>query len=165
MCFPSKLSERQSKKCCRRFHYDDTCAGICLHSSKVNICMNETIVGTCMQMCPASELDQHNNRNFEINPVTKEFDPSFAIKTFHRSDAGKKILASDIRPLPVLQKTMNHIINVVIGQLVGLTPGATEWNMAKFVRDIFRSIRQDITIQNLKGIEVIDIDLILFGFE
>ena len=118
--------------------------------------MEGTIIGTCMEMCPASELSQHNNRNFEINPVTKEFDPKFAIKTFHRSDAGKKILASDVRPLPVLQKTMDHIINVVIGKLVGLTPGATEWNMAKFVRDIFRSIRQDITIQNLRGPEIID---------
>ena len=118
--------------------------------------MEGTIIGTCMEMCPASELFQHNNMNFEINPITKEFDPKFAIKTFHRSDAGKKILPSDVRPLPILQKTMDHIINVVIGKLVGLTPGATEWNMAKFVRDIFRSIRQDITIQNLKGPEVID---------
>lgn len=116
-------------------------------------------VGTCKTMCPESEIREHMNQWFEIDPITKKFDPRYAIKQFHRSDAGKEILPSDVRPLPVLQKTLNHIINVVIGKLTGLTEGATEWNMALFVRDRFRSIRQDITFQkdSLKGKEIIDI--------
>ncbi|EAX96771.1 SAC3/GANP family protein [Trichomonas vaginalis G3] len=114
-------------------------------------------VGTCMSMCPASELNERRNEWFEINPVTLKYSPEFAIKKFHRSDAGKSFDQSDIRPLPVLKKTLDHIIDVVIGKLTGLKEGATEWNMAIFVRDRFRAIRQDITFQNLKGIEIIDI--------
>lgn len=117
------------------------------------------LVGKCMQMCPASELNQHDAglcSPFEMD-ASGRFARHLAIKTFHRSDAGQIVSEDDVRPLPVLQQTVSHILNVVIGEMTGKSANTSEINMYLYVRDRFRAIRQDITYQRLQGPEVIDI--------
>lgn len=115
-------------------------------------------IGTCQDMCPLSEITNlsHEKSPFECDRNGK-FKPELAIKTYHRSDAGKQILNSDLRPLPVLVKTLNHIINYVIGEKTNKSPETSEIHMYNFVRDRLRSIRSDITTQGLKGEETIKI--------
>lgn len=121
--------------------------------------MNQVMVGKCMSMCPKSELKDHQmpSSPFECNLRTGEFDPKLAIKMFHRSDAGNKVLPIDIRPLPALKQTLDHILDYVITQVTSATEDASELDMYLYVRDRFRAIRSDITIQFLSGAEVIEI--------
>jgi len=116
--------------------------------------------GTCMRMCPDSEIAGDHLMNpspFELDPFTNEFDRDRAIKKFHRSDAGREVHESDLRPINVLYNTTNYIIDVVIGKITGNSEKTSEIEMYSYVRDRFRSIRQDIKIQDLHGVDVIDI--------
>lgn len=119
--------------------------------------MNEnSIVGTCQYMCPLSESSKRVISAFELDPKGN-VNPNYAIKEFHRSEAGKVYYANETRPLPVLIKTLDHLINYVIGEKTNKTPETSELEMYRFVRGRIRAINSDITIQNLEGEEVIQI--------
>lgn len=116
------------------------------------------IVGTCSTMCPSSEMNLHVSdcSPFEIND-RGEFDKRMAIKKYNRSDAGNQVTKDQVRPLPVLQKTLNYLIDVVITKMTGTTKERNEINMYLYVRDRLRAIRSDLTIQFIEGPEVIQI--------
>ncbi|KAF8948070.1 hypothetical protein BGZ47_006615 [Haplosporangium gracile] len=112
-----------------------------------------TFVGTCMDMCP--EFERHE-REFQINvekfekiPGTEKIDHLRAVKAYARPAAGKEQpLPSDVRPPTVLLSTLDYLINQIVG----------ENDLADshfFVRDRTRSIRQDFTLQNNRGLEAI----------
>lgn len=70
------------------------------------------------------------------------------VKRFRRSAAGyDEQLPSDIRPPRVLQKTLDYLINEVVG---GQQPLA---NVHKFVWDRTRGIRNDFSIQQVTKLE------------
>ena len=121
--------------------------------------MRGGVVGTCLDMCPRDEFHEHDNYTlpvFEADPVTGLFRPDLAVKMFQRSAASKVYTPSEIRPLPVLQRTLDHLINYVIGERTGTTHGTTELNMYHYVRDRVRAIRTDITVQHLVSREVVE---------
>lgn len=77
--------------------------------------------GTCQTMCPARELRNREAQNrlhhFEMLPGTErdrrpKGDPSRAVKEYSRPAAGKDATKpSDLRPPPVLLKTVNYLID------------------------------------------------------
>ena len=79
------------------------------------------------------------------------------VKRFRRSAAGyDEQLPSDIRPPRVLQKTLNHLFESVIG---GAEPLA---NTHKFVWDRTRGIRNDFSIQQVSKVEDLKIAIDCF---
>lgn len=79
------------------------------------------------------------------------------VKRFRRSAAGyDEQLPSDLRPPLVLQKTLNYLINDVVG---GPEPLST---VHKFVWDRTRSIRNDFSIQQLTKVEDLKIAIDCF---
>lgn len=118
------------------------------------------LVGTCQEMCPKDELLEHETvliSDFEKDAHTGKFVPELAIKKFHRSDAGKKINESSIRPLPVLVKTMDHIINFVLGKRMNTSETTTEIQALNFASDRIRAIQMDITLQNIIDVDALKI--------
>lgn len=113
-----------------------------------------TFVGTCPDMCPRYEREQREYQNnverWEHNPHTGRIDKDHAVKAFHRPAAGnEQSLPSDVRPPRVLTETLAYLFNIIVDgpEPLALTHG--------FVRDRTRSIRQDFTIQNDRGVEAI----------
>ena len=88
-----------------------------------------------MDMCPKGELLRHESEldPFEVDPVTGMFRSDLAVKKFERSAAGKDYKPNEIRPLPVLQRTMEHIINYVIAERTGTSSSTSEINMYHYV--------------------------------
>jgi hypothetical protein len=110
-------------------------------------------------MCPISELPEHDIVNpsaFE-NDERGQFQPSLAVKAFHRSDAGRAAYAHQLRPIRVLKQTLTHLIDVVIGRMAGTSPARSALNMYHYVRDRFRAIRQDMIYQDCHGTDAIAI--------
>lgn len=111
-------------------------------------------VGTCQDMCPLYEREQREYQNslekWEINPNTGRVDVSLAVKAYHRPAAGnEQALPSDVRPPMILNRTLDYLVDRII---CGPDPlRATHF----FVRDRTRSIRQDFTLQNIRGQEAI----------
>lgn len=120
--------------------------------------MDKGIIGKCKQMCPRSEIAVKKRLPsvFECD-LNGNFREDYAIKEYNRSSAGKEIDDSEIRPLPVLIKTIDHIIHYVIEKKTNTSPETSEIQMYYFVGDRLRAIRTDITTQKLKGPEVIRI--------
>ncbi|EPX73608.1 nuclear export factor Sac3 [Schizosaccharomyces octosporus yFS286] len=113
-----------------------------------------TFVGTCQDMCPEYEREQREYQNnlerWEINPETGRVDKNLAVKAFHRPAAGnEQALPSDVRPPPVLKKSLDYLIDKIVCGPYPLE--ATHF----FVRDRTRSIRQDFTLQNNRGLEAV----------
>ncbi|KAJ2137376.1 actin cytoskeleton and mitosis protein, partial [Coemansia sp. RSA 678] len=107
------------------------------------------IVGTCTLMCPEFEREERQLKNNiaqpEMFPGTRQADPARTVKTFHRSAAGnEEPLPEDLRTPDTLQRTLDHLVNVVIAADQELR------SCHGFVRDRTRSIRQDFTIQNIR---------------
>ncbi|KAH0785642.1 germinal-center associated nuclear protein [Histomonas meleagridis] len=124
------------------------------------------MLGECMTMCPPSQFIRYPNGElvhegavsaFEFNPNTGKFDENLAISKYVRSGAQKKYDPKDIRPLPVLQKTMDFIFSYVIQKRLNTSEDTTYLDLYLFLRDRFRAIELDITLQNLQGLEVIEI--------
>ena len=112
-----------------------------------------------MDMCPKGELLRHESEldPFEVDPVTGMFRSDLAVKKFERSAAGKDYKPNEIRPLPVLQRTMEHIINYVIAERTGTSSSTSEINMYHYVRERVRTIKTDITVQSLVSRGVVEI--------
>ncbi|KAF9935129.1 hypothetical protein FBU30_007508 [Linnemannia zychae] len=110
-------------------------------------------VGTCTDMCPEFERHereyQQNIEKFEKIPGTESVDHARAVKAYARPAAGaEQPLPSDVRPPKVLLSTLKYLMNEVVGK------GDLADSHA-FVRDRTRSIRQDFTLQNSRGMEAI----------
>ncbi|KAI9706831.1 MAG: hypothetical protein M1820_004802 [Bogoriella megaspora] len=111
-----------------------------------------TIVGTCQDMCPAHERAERVvtkdiwTQELDPNQGREQFDQATAkrrmVKKFRRAAAGMgEQLPSDLRPLPVLKKTLDYLFNDYLIE---------EPNFGKaqeFLWDRTRSVRNDISIQ------------------
>lgn len=124
------------------------------------------IVGECLSMCNKQEAlnSSHKFQEFEFDDRTNKFNPELAITSFRRSEANRNYKPDEVRPLPVLQKTMNHIMQYVIGKRLNTSEKTKEIDLYLYLRDRFRAMCQDITVQHLEGEEVIDLyqKMILF---
>ncbi|KAI8048539.1 SAC3/GANP/Nin1/mts3/eIF-3 p25 family-domain-containing protein [Syncephalis plumigaleata] len=113
-------------------------------------------VGTCQDMCPAFEREEREYQK-SIDKLerragtTDRIDHSRAVKTFHRPAAGnEQPLPCDVRPPIILERTLSYLIYDIV-----MTHGVE--NTHFFVRDRMRSIRQDYTLQNERGISAITV--------
>ncbi|GAA5900500.1 hypothetical protein JCM5296_001564 [Sporobolomyces johnsonii] len=110
--------------------------------------------GTCEEMCPEWEREEREYQNnvdpLERYPGTTRIDPSRAVKAFHRPAAGNdQPLPSDVRPPPVLRSTLDYLFHTLLPtQPLAVTH--------PFIRDRTRSIRQDFTVQNVRGTSAIE---------
>ncbi|KAM0869361.1 hypothetical protein ACQ4PT_040734 [Festuca glaucescens] len=121
------------------------------------------IVGTCPDMCPATERAQRERLRdlavFElVGSDPRSTSPSLAVKKFCRTISSTSVQASDIRPLPVLRETMDYLLNLL---------NSSEYPfdvVHDFIFDRTRSVRQDLSIQNLVNDQAIHIyeDVIKF---
>ncbi|RPD53579.1 hypothetical protein L227DRAFT_581247 [Lentinus tigrinus ALCF2SS1-6] len=106
-----------------------------------------TMVGTCMDMCPRFERYRRERENnldrWEVIPGTKRVDHKRAVKIYERA-AGDKTLPSDLRPPPVLKKTLDYLFHELI-----VKEGFSQ--TYNFVRDRSRAVRNDFTMQHETG--------------
>nr|XP_016480242.1 PREDICTED: SAC3 family protein C-like isoform X1 [Nicotiana tabacum] len=106
------------------------------------------LVGTCPFMCPVEEREKRERlRDLAVferlygNPAKSS--PSLAVKKFCRTISGKTVQDSDVRPLSVLEDTLNYLSNLLY---------STEHPFEvvhDFIFDRMRSIRQDLSMQNI----------------
>ncbi|KAI7858689.1 SAC3/GANP/Nin1/mts3/eIF-3 p25 family-domain-containing protein [Circinella umbellata] len=110
--------------------------------------------GTCMSMCPAFELVEREVQNMLDTLETDAFgnvDPAKAVKRYRRSAAGnEQPLPSDVRPPPVLMKTLSYLFDNVMMENPLITSHGFLW-------DRTRSIRQDFTLQNIRDINAVEV--------
>ncbi|KAJ7145418.1 hypothetical protein C8R43DRAFT_1012730 [Mycena crocata] len=103
-----------------------------------------SIVGTCMDMCPRFERYRRERENnlfeWETIPGTKRVDHNRAVKMYERA-AGDKTLPSDLRPPPVLKRTLDYLFHDLLPR-GGFSP------TFNFIRDRSRSVRNDFTMQH-----------------
>lgn len=106
-----------------------------------------TIVGTCPDMCPRFERYRREKEinlfQWEMIPGTKRVDHARAVKMYERA-SGDKIIPSDIRPPPVLKKTLDYLFRKLLPEN-GFIP------TYDFVRDRSRAVRNDFTLQHESG--------------
>ncbi|XP_065868843.1 SAC3 family protein C isoform X2 [Euphorbia lathyris] len=104
------------------------------------------LVGTCQFMCPEGERTQRERLRdlavFErLHGNPGKTSPSLAVKKFCRTISTAQ--SSDVRPLPVLDDTLSYLLS-----LVDTTDHPFEV-VHDFVFDRTRSVRQDLSIQNI----------------
>lgn len=114
----------------------------------------QSIVGTCPFMCPEKERSQREHLRdlalFErVDGNPRRTSSSLAVKKFCRTISTKEVQASDLRPLPVLEDTLNYLMN-----LLDLPDNPFEV-VHDFIFDRTRSIRQDLSMQNIANDRVI----------
>ncbi|CDO70164.1 hypothetical protein BN946_scf185009.g15 [Trametes cinnabarina] len=106
-----------------------------------------TMVGTCMDMCPRFERYRRERENnldkWEVIPGTKRVDHKRAVKIYERA-AGDKTLPSDLRPPPVLKKTLDYLFHDLL-----VREGFSQ--TYDFIRDRSRAVRNDFTMQHETG--------------
>ena len=114
--------------------------------------------GQCLEMCPQRERNLREKQNrlhpfervetFE-NDVKQPAD--IVVKEYSRPAAGKQLEPGDLRPAPVLVKTINYLLTDVLNK-------SRPWYYkCEFISDRIRSIRQDLTAQNIQNFEAVDI--------
>ncbi|CAI0421197.1 unnamed protein product [Linum tenue] len=106
------------------------------------------VIGTCPFMCPEGERAQRERLRdlavFErLHGNPGKTSPSLAVKKFCRTISAKEGQASDIRPLPVLEETLSYLLT-----LLDSTNNSFE-ALHDFIFDRTRSIRQDLSMQNI----------------
>ena len=122
----------------------------------------DDIQGTCMTMCPADEVRMRERNRllhpFEIIPETKKHkfpkaDRAKMVKEYTRPAAGKtEPTMSDLRPAPVLLKTVRFLVEKV------LPISTVPWcRVYEYVFDRLRAVRQDMVVQRIKGPEAVSI--------
>ncbi|KAJ8328767.1 actin cytoskeleton and mitosis protein [Batrachochytrium dendrobatidis] len=116
-------------------------------------------VAECKDMCPEYERHEREyergldrlERMTSTTPGDYRVDHSKAVKRFHRSAAGMAVpLPCDVRPPSVLLKTLDYLFDEILGKY-GIEDSYS------FVRDRARAIRTDLTIQNYRGKEAIEL--------
>lgn len=107
-----------------------------------------SIIGNCPFMCPERERAQRERlRDLAIferlhgNPGKSS--PNLAVKKFCRTISIKNVQGSDVRPLPVLEATLNHLL-----ELFNSSEHPFEV-IHDFISDRTRSIRQDLSMQHI----------------
>ncbi|XP_069943756.1 SAC3 domain-containing protein 1 isoform X3 [Cherax quadricarinatus] len=116
---------------------------------------SQFMVGTCLGMCPYAEV-RLRQRERLIHPLEMAVNsngnqlnyvqPRAMVKEFSRSAAGTEIKASDIRPVPVLVKTMKYLLTTVC-----LREDVSWALVYQFVSDRLRAIQQDLCVQGIKN--------------
>ncbi|XP_031267626.1 SAC3 family protein C isoform X2 [Pistacia vera] len=114
----------------------------------------EAIVGTCPFMCPEDERVQRQRLRdlafFErLNGDPSKSSPVLAVKKFCRTMSAKQVQASEVRPLLVLEDTLNYLLNFLDSKEHPFEV------IHDFVFDRTRSIRQDLTMQNIVNDRVV----------
>jgi SAC3 domain-containing protein 1 len=114
---------------------------------------HEFLQGLCMEMCPKRERNlrekQRRLHPFEKSDVKQPVD--VVVKEYSRPAAGRQLEPRDLRPAPVLVKTLNYLLTDVLNK-------PRPWYYkCEFISDRIRSIRQDLTAQNIENFEAIDI--------
>ncbi|KAK7343017.1 hypothetical protein VNO80_25978 [Phaseolus coccineus] len=109
---------------------------------------SSNIVGTCPYMCPERERIQREKLRdlavFErLNGNPRKSSPALAVKKFCRTISTKYVQASDLRPIAVLEDTLNYLLSLLESKEHSFE------EVHYFVFDRTRSIRQDITMQNI----------------
>nr|XP_043637067.1 SAC3 family protein C [Erigeron canadensis] len=107
-----------------------------------------TLIGTCPFMCPVDERVQRERlRDLAIferldgNPSKSS--STLAVKKFCRTISTKDVRSMDIRPLAVLEDTLNHLLTVFESSEHSFEA------VHDFIFDRTRSIRQDLSMQNI----------------
>lgn len=107
-----------------------------------------SVVGTCPFMCPDGERAQRERLRdlavFErLHGDPGKTSPDLAVKKFCRTISTKYLQASDLRPLPVLEATLKYLLNL-------LDSSERPFEVVHdFIFDRTRSIRQDLSMQNI----------------
>jgi hypothetical protein len=115
------------------------------------------LIGSCPDMCPEYErLERHLHldltKPFETVEGSNLVNHTKAVKKYHRPAAGNEApLPEDVRPPSVLLNTLEYLLskNVLMRSDVPFL------ETQKFLRDRMRSIRQDLTLQNIKSLDSI----------
>ncbi|KAL3626186.1 hypothetical protein CASFOL_029735 [Castilleja foliolosa] len=116
--------------------------------------LSSSIVGLCPDMCPESErasrerkgdLDQYERVDGDRN-LTSEF---LAVKKYTRTAEREADL---IRPMPILQKTMDYLLSLLDGPYDDRFLG-----LYNFLWDRMRAIRMDLRMQHIFNLEAISL--------
>ncbi|KAL0213101.1 hypothetical protein RCL1_006727 [Eukaryota sp. TZLM3-RCL] len=110
---------------------------------------DENLVGTCPDMCPASErTTRAENRSLDPLEVVPgdvyETSIDLAVKSYARPAAGIEITPDLVRPIHVLEKTITHLESLLDSTEFDLS------NICSFVSNRLRAIDQDLRVQALK---------------
>lgn len=119
--------------------------------------------GSCQDMCPERErlLRIHGNMvsHFECKMVDSKLEPilEIMVKQYARSSADQaNPLSHELRPTPVLVRTMNYMLkNIIYPIESNIEQDLASWY--DFCWDRLRAIRKDIVQQNLQNSEVITV--------
>ncbi|XP_039136341.1 SAC3 family protein C isoform X2 [Dioscorea cayenensis subsp. rotundata] len=116
---------------------------------------HEFLIGTCPDMCPEKERAQRERLRdlsvFErLNGNPGRTSPSLAVKKFCRTMSTLHLQTSDIRPPSVLQNTLKYLLGL-------LESTSHPFDVVHdFIFDRTRSIRQDLTMQQIINEQAID---------
>ncbi|KAL0274752.1 UNVERIFIED_CONTAM: hypothetical protein PYX00_002802 [Menopon gallinae] len=117
------------------------------------------LVGTCTAMCPKEEMLLREKERllhaYEMKTGTEndrypQADPDKTVKAFRRSAAGNKMDRSELRPFPVLLKTIQYLFTEIFPR-----QSDDPLKVYNFMFDRLRSVRQDMVIQNLTAFECV----------
>lgn len=129
-------------------------------TAKYNLGEEPQFTAECIDMCPVFERHEREFQNglirFELIPESGgKVDHRKAVKRYRRSAAGDPPpLPCDVRTPKALQMTLKYLVEEILGKF-----GIVE--SYSFVRDRFRSIRNDLTLQNYRGKEAIELHEII----
>ncbi|XP_042145869.1 SAC3 domain-containing protein 1 isoform X2 [Ixodes scapularis] len=114
------------------------------------------VVGRCGDMCPRREREWREKERlldpFEIVPGTEKqarpkADRDRAVKQFARSAAGQRQASPDeLRPPDVLLRTTSYLLRTIVP-----SKEASWSSIYHFVWDRLWSVRQDMTVQGIRG--------------
>ncbi|BBN15103.1 nuclear mRNA export protein SAC3 [Marchantia polymorpha subsp. ruderalis] len=114
------------------------------------------IVGTCTDMCPVKErLQRERLRDlavFErVNGDLKKTSKELAVKKFCRTVVASELSQSDVRPLPVLWRTLQYLLGLLDD------PEFPFDIVHSFLFDRTRAIRQELGMQRIRDYQNITI--------
>ncbi|KAJ3045280.1 hypothetical protein HDV00_011152 [Rhizophlyctis rosea] len=129
------------------------------------------LVGQCQTMCPeyesfergahgplhefekSEQYDENGNQvTYSDGDPVMEMNPDLTVKRYRRAAADdEKPLPSDIRPAPVLKRTLDYLFYTILEE-----KGLAESH--SFIRDRTRAIRTDLTLQNIRDMNAVEID-------
>lgn len=119
---------------------------------------SKCLIGSCPDMCPEKERVmrefQMQVASFEISPKTNQMDHKLAVKQYSRSSADQETpLPHELRPANVLRMSMNYLLSRIVDLSEDPKANISDW--FHFVWDRMRSIRKDITQQDLSTLEAV----------
>ncbi|XP_023765076.1 SAC3 family protein C [Lactuca sativa] len=106
------------------------------------------LIGTCPFMCPIEERTQRERLRdlaiFErLNGNPSKSSSTLAVKKFCRTISSKDLRDMDLRPLQVLEDTLNYLLTIFESKEHPFEA------IHDFIFDRTRSIRQDLSMQNI----------------